>query len=364
MEDPPVTLDVNAPATKDSGMYGLVTHIKDALVVIVPVPFEATVSYSAGTARGPDALLAASRQVDLLDADVGRPYEPGIALDAPIAAALDRNGPARDAAKRCIDAITDGRSADPRDIALVDEAGAAINRELTERVAGILRDKKIPVVVGGDHSVPYGSIAACAAAMGDRPLGVLHLDAHADLRDAYEGFQWSHASIMRNVVEKIPLVRLVQIGIRDFSDGELDFIKSQPGRVTTYFDAHLRHARLSGNWAATAAAIANELPENVYLSFDIDGLEPTLCPHTGTPVPGGLSFDELVSILDAVVAAGKRIVGMDLVEVAPDPGLADEDLASSWDGNVGARLLYKMIGFALLSKGAKRAELPRAPGVR
>jgi agmatinase len=220
------------------------------------------------------------------------------------------------------------------------------------------------VVIGGDHSVPYGAIAACAAAMGDRPLGVLHLDAHADLRDAYEGFQWSHASIMRNVVDKIPLVRLVQVGIRDFSDGELDFIKAQRGRVTTYFDAQLRAARLGGSWLTTAAAIANQLPEHVYLSFDIDGLEPNLCPHTGTPVPGGLGFDEIIAILDAVVAAGKRIVGMDLVEVAPDPALGDDELAASWDGNVGARLLYKMIGFALLSKGAKRAELPKAPGIR
>ena len=357
-------LDVNAPAAKDSGLFGLVTAVKDARVVVVPVPFEATVSYSAGTARGPAAILAASRQVDLLDADVGRPYEAGIALDVPLAAAVARNGTARAAARRCIDAITAGRPVAAEDGALVDDAGAAINRELTERISGLLHDGKVPVVIGGDHSVPYGAIAACASAMGERSLGVLHLDAHADLRDAYEGFQWSHASIMRNVVEKIPLVRLVQVGIRDFSDGELDLIRAQPGRVTTYFDAQLRKARLAGGWAEMCAAIANALPENVYLSFDIDGLDPSQCPHTGTPVPGGLSFDEVVALLDAVVSAGKRIVGLDLVEVAPDAALADDDLAGSWDGNVGARLLYKMIGYALVSRGAARPDLPRAPGVR
>jgi agmatinase len=357
-----MTFDVNAPATRDSGMFGLMTELADAKVVVVPVPFEATVSYSAGTARGPDAVLAASRQVDLLDADVGRPHQSGIAMVPALAAALEKNAAARDAAKRCIDAIVDGGEPTAADEALVNEAGAAINRELTELVGGILRDGKIPVVLGGDHSVPYGAIAACAAAMGERPLGVLHLDAHADLRDAYEGFTWSHASIMRNVVERMPSVRLVQVGIRDFSDGELDFIKAQPGRVTTYFDAHLRHARLAGSWGPTCAAIANELPENVYLSFDIDGLEPNLCPNTGTPVPGGLSFDELVMLMDAVVSAGKRIIGLDLVEVAPAPDL--DDLASSWDGNVAARLLYKMIGFALLSRGAPKADIPKAPGIR
>jgi agmatinase len=359
-----MTFDVNAPAAKDSGLYGLVTPVAEAKVVVVPVPFEATVSYSAGTARGPDAIVEASKQVDLLDADVGRPYEAGIALDEPIQAAVEKNEAARAAAMRCIDAITDGRTPSLDDSALVDEAGAAINRELRERVSQLLHDGRIPVVIGGDHSVPYGAIAACAAYLGERPLGILHLDAHADLRDAYEGFAWSHASIMKNVVDKIPSVRLLQVGIRDFSDGELDVIKAQPGRIATFFDAHLRQARLSGGWGHVAEAIANGLPDNIYLSFDIDGLNPALCPHTGTPVPGGLSFDEIVAILDAIVRSGKRIVGMDLVEVAPAPDLTDDELGGSWDGNVAARLLYKMIGFALLSRGAARPDLPKPAGVR
>lgn len=359
-----MTFDVNAPAAKDSGLFGLVTPIAEAKVVVVPVPFEATVSYSAGTARGPEAILAASHQVDLLDADVGRPYEAGIALDEPLAAAVAMNEPARAAARRCIDAIVEGRPVALADNALVDEAGATMNRDLRERVTGLLQDGRIPVVLGGDHSVPYGAIAACAAYLGDRPLGVLHVDAHADLRDAYEGFTWSHASIMRNVVDRIPSVRLVQVGIRDFSDGELDVIKAQPGRITTYFDSHLRPARLAGGFAQVAEAIVRGLPDHVYLSFDIDGLQPALCPHTGTPVPGGLSLDEIVTILDALIAADKRIIGLDLVEVAPAPELASEDLAASWDANVAARLLYKMIGYALLSRGAARPDIPKAPGVR
>lgn len=359
-----MTLDVNGPAPKDSGLFGLDTPLAEAKVVVVPVPFEATVSFSAGTARGPAAVLAASHQVDLLDADVGRPFEAGIALDAGFPWLSEVNAAARQAACRCIDALTAGRAPAPADVQCVEEAGLRLNRELTARCTELHKDSRIPCVVGGDHSVSYGAIAAAAAAMGEHRLGVVHIDAHADLRDAYEGFAWSHASVMRNVVTRMPNVRLVQVGIRDFCDAEVEFIKAQPGRITTYFDAHLRGARLAGQWATVCAAIANELPDNVYLSFDIDGMQPSLCPSTGTPVPGGLSFDEVVALMDALVQAGKRIVGLDLVEVAPALAIADDDLGSSWDANVGARLLYKMIGYALLSRGATRPDLPKAPGIR
>ena len=259
--------------------------------------------------------------------------------------------------------MTAGEPPAHSDIALVNDAGLAINRELHERTSAVLKDGKLPVVIGGDHSVPFGAISACAA-VSERPLGVLHIDAHADLRLAYEGFTWSHASIMRNVVDRLPHVQLVQVGIRDFSDGELEVIEAQPQRIATYFDAQLRSARLAGQWPTMVAAIVGALPDDVYLSFDIDGLDPAQCPHTGTPVPGGLSFDEVISLMEAVVAAGKRIVGMDLNEVAPDATLGDDELDASWDGNVAARLLYKMIGFALMSRGGPRMTLPKPRGMR
>jgi len=150
---------------------------------------------------------------------------------------------------------------------------------------------------------------------------------------------------MLNVVRRLPGVkRLVQVGIRDLGEAEAELIETRDDQIATFYDADLAEEKLDGTpWNRLVDRVVAKLPEQVYLSFDIDGLDPTLCPHTGTPVPGGLSFQEAVALIAGVVRSGRRIVGMDLMEVAPGPG-GDE-----WDGNVGARLLYKMIGQALKS---------------
>ena len=361
-----MTIDVNGPAAADSGIFGLDTPLDDAAAVVVPVPFEATVSYGAGTARGPAAILSASRQVDLFDADVGRPYLAGIAIE-PLPDAIEAlNLKARAAAREHIAALTHGTKPDAKHLAQVNAAGAIVNAHVFDRVRRLLAREQLPVVIGGDHSVPYGAIQACAEHLGDTPLGILHIDAHCDLRLAYEDFSWSHASIMRNVIDHMPSTRLVQVAIRDFGDGELEVVTSRRDRVTTYFDAQLRQARLKGRFAEVAAAIVEQLPHDVYVSFDIDGLDPTLCPNTGTPVPGGLAFDEAIELLRALSVSGRRIIGIDLNEVSPGDDVSDDDLGGSWDANVGARLLYKMIGFALHTRGdvrVSRPNLPVPPGI-
>ncbi len=336
-----MAFDPNAAAAADSGVFGLPFTPEEAGVVLVPVPFEATTSYGGGTAGGPMAIFEASKQVDLFDLDTGRPYEAGIAmLDSP--AQLNAwNHEARALAAPIIEA----GGAEPKDANLVrvNALCEQMNGWVYETTKRWLSKGKLVGVVGGDHSTPFGAIRAVAE---KHPgVGVLHLDAHADLRDAYEGFTWSHASIMNNVVSRIPQVsRLVQVGIRDFGEAEFDLIQASKGRIHTFFDATLARARLDGMpWREMVDSIVAELPKEVYLSWDIDGLEPTLCPHTGTPVPGGLSFHQAIGLLEGLHRAGKRIVGFDLNEVAPGP--ADE-----WDGNVGARLLYKMIGWALKTR--------------
>jgi agmatinase len=152
------------------------------------------------------------------------------------------------------------------------------------------------------------------------------------------------------VVERIPQVsRLVQVGIRDLCEEEHDRIAASGGRIRTFFDSELAEARFAGEtWGQQTLRIVEALPQDVYVSFDIDGLDPTLCPHTGTKVPGGLSFQMATGLLAAVVRGGRRIVGFDLTEVVPAGD------GTEWDENVAARLLYKLIGWTLRSNQRQR----------
>ena len=340
----PAGFDPSAPAT-GGGLFGLPTTPEESAVVVIPVPWEATVSYGAGTANGPRAVLDASRQVDLLDRETGRPYEGGIAM-LPIPDEVRRwSDEARAAAAPVIEAGgSDGSPAHAQAIAAVDGLGNRMNQWVYDRARSLHEAGKLVGLVGGDHSVPHGAIRAAAEA--HPGMGILHLDAHCDLREAYEGFRWSHASIMFNVLRDLPgVARLVQVGIRDYSDEEDAFLAANAERVTVFFDPDLRRQLFEGEtWKRITNRIVAALPKDVYLSFDIDGLDPALCPSTGTPVLGGLSFPELSFLMRAVVESGRRIVGFDLCEVAPDPA------GGEWDGNVGARVLYKQIGWALLSR--------------
>ncbi|HVT43797.1 MAG TPA: agmatinase family protein [Thermoanaerobaculia bacterium] len=340
----PADFDPDAAAPASSGIYGLPFQPENSRVVIIPVPFEATTSYGGGTSKGPEAILRASHQVDLFDAETGRPYSSGIAMlpiDEEIAAWSDE---AKALARPIIEAGGELGGDAELQTALdrVNELGERMNEWVYERAQALLGDGKIAVVLGGDHSVPFGAIRAYAGRFPG--LGILHLDAHADLRDAYEGFTWSHASIFHNVMTRIPQVgKLVQVGLRDLGIAEHRMIEASEGRIVAFFDAALAAEKERGiPFGEIADRIVAALPDVIYLSWDIDGLDPTLCPGTGTPVPGGLSWNEAIGLLRAILRAGKRIVGLDLCEVSPGE--------TEWDANVGARLLYKMIGFALESQ--------------
>ena len=347
-----MAFDPNAAASPDSGIFGLLDSPEESRVVLLPVPWDATTSYRPGTAKGPDAILEASRQVDLFDIETGKPYEAKLALLKPSEHVTSWNAAARAAAVPIIEAggQVEGSAKLESLVAIVNDFGEKLNDDVYARTREWLGRGKIVGLVGGDHSTPFGSIRAHAEKFPG--LGVLHLDAHADLREAFEGFEWSHASIMENVTRRIDGVKkLVQVGIRDFCEEEFDRIRGSRGRIETHFDVEIAEARRRGALEKRFAEIARALPQKVYVSFDIDGLDPVLCPSTGTPVPGGLAFHEASALLRAVVAAGRTIVGFDLNEVAPGEG---DGPASEWDGNVGARLLYKMIGWTLLSQGIGR----------
>ena len=196
-------------------------------------------------------------------------------------------------------------------------------------------------MLGGDHSVPLGFFKAQSEKHGD--FGILQIDAHCDLRDSYEGFKYSHASIMYNALHEIPSIKkLVQVGIRDYSDGELEIIQNNKERIVTFFDRDIKDRLYEGDtWKNVVDDIIKTLPQKVHLSFDIDGLDPKLCPNTGTPVAGGFEVEQIYYLLRKLIQSGRQLIGFDLNEV----GVGEND----WDANVGARVLYKLCNLLVKS---------------
>lgn len=348
---PPVKtqIDPNGKASSQDGIYGLPFRESEAKVVYIPVPWDVTTSYQAGTSKGPGAILKASEQIDFFDLDYINAYEAGLHMKKESAKIRKLNKEGRLLAKKIIDA-DDASMKKNKTLQLnlkkVNAICESLNLEVYKETKACLEKGQIPIIVGGDHATPFGAIKAYAETFKD--FGVLHFDAHSDTRIAYMGFENSHASIMHNVMEKIPGVsKLVQVGIRDFCEQEFDYTETNP-KIKVYFDQHLHKRKLAGeSFEKIAREIINHLPKNVYISFDIDGLDPRFCPHTGTPVPGGLDYPEVIFIINELVKSKRTLVGFDLVEVAPSP----KNKSDEWDANVGMRLLYKMTSAALSSQG-------------
>ena len=344
----PVKFDPNGAAPADSGVFGLPFTLEEAALVLLPVPWEATTSYGGGTSNGPQAILEASKQVDLFDLEVLRPYEAGIHMLEESADVRTRNERAKAQAAQIIEAagVIDGDEVLQAALDAVNVAGAQLNEYVYGETRRLLGLGKLVGLIGGDHSTPFGAFKA----IGEKHpgFGILHFDAHSDTREAYEGFEWSHASIMHNAMERLPAIgKLVQVGIRDLCEQEMDYIRAQGPRMSVYFDRDVQRRKFEGEtWGKLAAEIVSKLPPEVWVSFDIDGLDPRFCPHTGTPVPGGLEFAEALYLLSAVVRSGRKLIGFDVNEVAPDPSGENE-----WDANVGARLTYKLAALTLASNG-------------
>jgi agmatinase len=345
--------DPDAAADPDSGLFGLDTPLDQAAAAVIPIGFDATTSYRTGTAAGPEWVRRASHQVDLHDRLFGDFWERGIAslprdprVDALQSSAFPR-------ARRVVEAggRVNGCGELEADQTAVNLAGEELNRLVAEHTSAVLARDALPVVLGGDHAVPFGAIAAAADL---RPgLGLLHFDAHADLRQAYEGFTWSHASILFNLVERCAGVdRVLQVGIRDLCGEEQRRIDQNPDRIRTIFDD--AWARCTERRELIEASL-DFLPEEVWITFDVDGLDPSLCPSTGTPVPGGLGWHDAMAWLEALSRSGRRVVGLDLVEVSGGPlggaSTPPVDAPDPWDAIVGARLLYRLIGCALSTRG-------------
>jgi len=271
---------------------------EDAKVVVLSVPYEGTVSYGKGTSKGPKAIIKASEQVELYDKEIGKNVSD-------------------------IGIYTLGEvKAEETPEEMVEIVYGAVKKELA---AG-----KFVVMLGGEHSVSSGAIRAFKEKFSN--LSVLQIDAHSDLRDEYEGSKFNHACIMRRVFDmKIPFV---QVGIRSFCDEEADFIKRNNLKIFYADEIHD-----NDKWIDEAVS---RLSENVFITIDLDGLDPSIMPATGTPEPGGLDWYTSLKLLKKI-AKTKNIVGFDVVELAPIDNLHFPDF-------IAAKLTYKLIGYSMCQK--------------
>lgn len=269
---------------------------------IIPAPMETTVSYGGGAANGPRAILEASGQLEDFD---GRdcPGDSGIHTQPVVKPAAGKTS----VEERWIDAIQTS-------------------------VAKALSCGAVPVVLGGEHTVTQAAARAFKAA--GEHIGFVHFDAHADLRDAYEGTIYSHACVMRRVHELgFPIV---QLGTRAYCREERDYRAANRTTITAYDADEIAAGKLPTDW------LPKNFPEKVFITFDLDGLDPSILPATGTPVPGGLGWYDAINLMNAV-AGRHRIAGMDVVELAPIRGLHHADFTA-------ARLVYALMGAAWRSR--------------
>ena len=338
--------DPNAVGNPNNNIFGLPTSEDEARLVILPVPWEVTVSYSAGTARAPDHIFTASLQVDLYDPEMKDAWKQGFFMRTPDKKILTKSDFLRKEAELYINYISQEEEVSAnkfmcKTLRDINEGGIFLNNWVYEQTKELLANGKLVALLGGDHSTPFGFFKAIAE---QHPqYGILQIDAHMDMRKAYEGFNYSHASIMYNALEQIPeIIKLVQVGIRDYCEEEFDYMKANNGRAITYFDKDIKERQFEGEtWKSIVDEIVNNLPQQVFISFDIDGLNPKLCPHTGTPVQGGFETAEVFYLFKKVMQSGRKIIGFDLNEI----GVSHDE----WDENVGARTLYKLCTILMAS---------------
>lgn len=332
--------DPNQPGLADATLFGLPFPAELSEIIIVPVPWEVTVSYGSGASEGVGAIFDASFQVDLLHQEFPNLWKLGIYLDQETPDWKSKSDELKAKAQPIIQCLEDGKNvSDFPDLVAnleeINQAGTQLKEELKDRVLHWLNQGKKVGLIGGDHSTPLGYYEALATKHND--FGILHLDAHMDLRIAYEGFTYSHASIMYNALQIPQISKLVQVGIRDFCEQEVDVVRQNNPRVNVFTDADMKAETFEGKtWQQQCDQIIAALPQKVHISFDIDGMYPWYCPNTGTPVPGGFSFEQAAYLLSRLAQSEKEIIGFDLVEVAPGE--------NDWDGNVGARMLFHLCG--------------------
>ncbi len=347
-EEKIANFDPSGVGLKNGHFIGLPFAEEDAEIILLPVPWDVTVSFGDGTSTGPQNILECSIQLDLYDEDVPDAWKKGIYMRHLDLVWLNRNKELRPDAETYIDFLENGGNSKDDShfkniLAKINDNCWQLKNWVFEESTKILNEEKKVGIVGGEHSVALGYLEALSHKYDE--FGVLQIDAHQDLRNAYEGFIYSHASIFYNALKIKNINPLIQVGIRDTCEEEINLAKQNKDRIKIWPNQKIKEDIFHGkNYSELCQKIIEPLPHHVYISFDIDGLTPDLCPNTGTPVPGGLTFSEAVYLIKSIVESGREIIGFDLCEVA--------GMENDWDGNVGARMLYKLCN--LMGKSTQR----------
>ncbi len=340
----------NLVGNPNNNIFGLPFNEEDARLVILPIPWEVTVSRNAGTARAPEHIFRSSLLVELFDPEFKDCWRQGYFMLQPDKKILLKSDYLRKEAELYINYITDGDKLEDnrfmcKSLREINEGSNFLNSWVQEQCASLLTNDKLVGILGGDLSTPFGYYKALAEKYGS--FGILQVDAHCSLRPAYEGFKYSHVSLMYNCMEQIPAIsKLVQLGVRDFAEEEWDYIAACNGRIKTFLDISIKHRMFEGEtWKQITDDVINQLPEQVVFCIDADGLDPKLCPHTGTSVPGGYSAEQMHYLFKKVIDSGRKLIGFNLNEV----GISHDD----WDEKVGARLLFDLCNCLMASNTAK-----------
>lgn len=338
--------DPGQAGNPNNNIFGLPSSEEDSRVVLLPVPWEVTVSFGAGTSRAAEQIFKASLQVDLFDPDLKDGWKNGFFMKPIDRKILLKSDYLRKEAELYIDYISKGQDVSVnkfmcKSLRDINEGSAFLNEWVYEQTKALLDAEKLVGLIGGDHSTPLGFLKAIGEKHAD--FGILQIDAHADLRISYEDFTYSHASVMYNALKEIPqLKRLVQVGVRDYSEDENNYIADNPDRIVTFFDKDIKERQFEGDtWQVIVNSIIEKLPQKVYISFDADGLDPKLCPNTGTPVAGGFEAEQITYLFRKVFESGRKLVGFDLNEVGVGEG--------TLDANIAARLLFKLCNLMVKS---------------
>lgn len=323
---------------KNISLFGQTPSYKDSSLVLLSVPWSATASFGGGADKGPEIVALYSSQMDFFSKESEDIRDKGIYFLSPPDFLKKLNQQTREKALPIIGLEESAPGDFPKQ--LIDDINQSCKQMVQwvyEETQTIHKSGKKFGLVGGDHSTSEGAIRYFSEVYKGN-FGILHIDAHADLRKSYQGFTHSHASVMYNLIHQTPPPSaLIQIGVRDYSKEEYLIIKGNKN-IHTFFESEINKALFEGKtWKSIVDSIIQLLPEKIYISLDVDGLQPHLFPNTGTPVPGGLSFGQVDYLLRRLTQSPSQIIGFDLVEIA-----ALEENKGLWDAQTGARLLYKL----------------------